>query len=130
MAFAAFLATGCGAFLGACLRYLLGLGLNSIFPTIPMGTLAANLLGGLIMGVTMALFTQFQALAPELRLFVTTGFLGGLTTFSTFSAETVTLLLRREYAWSFGIIGLHLIGTLGMTLLGFFCVQGIARAWT
>lgn len=130
MAFAAFLATGCGAFLGACLRYLLGLGLNSIFPTIPMGTLAANVLGGLIMGVTMALFTQFQALAPELRLFVTTGFLGGLTTFSTFSAETVTLLLRREYAWSFGIIGLHLIGTLGMTLLGFFCVQGIVRAWT
>ncbi|MGH8233620.1 MAG: fluoride efflux transporter CrcB [Rhodanobacteraceae bacterium] len=128
MAFAAFLATGCGAFLGACLRYLLGLGLNSIFPTIPLGTLAANLLGGLIMGVMMALITQFQSLSPEMRLFLLTGFLGGLTTFSTFSAETITLLLRREYAWTMGIISLHLIGTLGMTLFGFFLVQGIVRA--
>ena len=129
MAFAAFLATGCGAFLGACLRYLLGLGLNSVFPTIPLGTLAANLLGGLIMGVTMAWFTQFQSLAPAVRLFVTTGFLGGLTTFSTFSAETVTLLLRRQYAWMAGIVGLHVIGTLSMTVLGFFLVQRVAKAW-
>ena len=125
MAFAALLATGCGAFLGACLRYLLGLGLNGIFPTIPLGTLAANMLGGLLMGLMM----QFQTLSPEVRLFITTGFLGGLTTFSTFSAETVTLLLRREYAWTFGIVGVHLVGTLGMTLFGFFMVQGIVRVW-
>ena len=128
MAFAALLATGCGAFLGACLRYLLGLGLNAVFPTIPLGTLAANMLGGLLMGLMMALMMQFQALSPEVRLFITTGFLGGLTTFSTFSAETVTLLLRREYAWTFGIIGVHLVGTLGMTLSGFFLVQSIVRA--
>lgn len=129
MAIAAFLATGSGAFLGACLRYLLGLGLNSVFPTIPLGTLAANLLGGMIMGMTMAWFTQFQGLTPEARLFVTTGFLGGLTTFSTFSAETVTLLLRRQYAWMAGIVGFHVIGTLSMTVIGFFLVQRVAKAW-
>lgn len=125
-----FLAIGCGAFLGACLRYVLGLALNPVFPTIPLGTLASNLLGGLIMGVTMAAFAQFQALSPETRLFVTTGFLGGLTTFSTFSAETVTLLLRAEYAWALAIIGLHLIGSLAMTLLGFVSIQALTRAWT
>lgn len=130
MMFTALLATGCGAFLGACLRYVFGLTLNPLFPTIPLGTLAANLLGGLIMGVTMALFAQFQSLSPELRLFITTGFLGGLTTFSTFSAETVTLMLREEYAWALAIIGLHLIGTLAMTVLGFGLVQGLSRALT
>lgn len=129
MAFTALFATGCGAFIGACLRYLLGLTLNPVFPTIPLGTLAANLLGGLIMGLVMGLFAQFQALSPELRLFVTTGFLGGLTTFSTFSAETVTLMLRQEYAWAVAIICLHLIGTLAMTVLGFALVQGLSRAW-
>jgi fluoride exporter len=127
---AALFATGCGAFLGACLRYLLGLGLNSVFPTIPFGTLAANMLGGLIMGVVMVLFTQFQALSPEARLFVTTGFLGGLTTFSTFSAETVSLMLRGEFAWAGVEIGVHLVGTLGMTLTGFFLVQAIVRGLT
>ncbi len=128
MGIAALFATGFGAFFGACLRYAFGLWFNPIFPTVPLGTLAANLLGGLLMGLVMALIAQFQVLSPELRLFLLTGFLGGLTTFSTFSAETVTLLLRGEYAWMLGIIGLHLIGSLGMTLLGFFLVQGIARA--
>ncbi|MGH8113048.1 MAG: fluoride efflux transporter CrcB [Rhodanobacteraceae bacterium] len=128
MGISAFLATGCGAFLGACLRYQFGIWFNPLFPTIPLGTLAANLLGGLLMGLTLGAFMQFQALSPEARLFVTTGFLGGLTTFSTFSAETVTLLLRREYAWTVASIGLHLVGTLGMTILGVFVVRGIVRA--
>lgn len=127
MTFFAFLATGCGAFLGACLRYLFGLWFNPVFPTIPLGTLAANLLGGLIMGLVLGAFGQFQALSPEVRLFVTTGFLGGLTTFSTFSGETVTLLLREEYAWALGAIGLHLVGSLGMTLLGFAAAQALSR---
>lgn len=127
MTFLAFLATGCGAFLGACLRYLFGLWFNPVFPTIPLGTLAANLLGGLIMGLVLGAFGQFQALSPEVRLFVTTGFLGGLTTFSTFSGETVTLLLREEYAWALGAIGLHLVGSLGMTLLGFAAAQALSR---
>lgn len=125
----ALLATGCGAFLGACLRYVFGLALNPIFPTVPLGTLAANLLGGLIMGLTMGAFAQFSALSPELRLFVTTGFLGGLTTFSTFSGETVTLLLRQEYAWAVVMIGLHLVGSLALTLVGVAVAQALVRNW-
>ncbi len=129
MTLIAFLVVGGGAFFGAGLRYALGLALNPVFPTLPLGTLAANLLGGLIMGLAMALFTQFQALSPELRLFLATGFLGGLTTFSTFSAETLTLLFRQEYAWALGIIAAHLIGTLAMTFVGFILVQGLSRIW-
>lgn len=126
----ALLATGCGAFLGACLRYLCGFALNPVFPTIPLGTLVANLLGGLLMGLVLGAFTQFQALAPETRVFVTTGFLGGLTTFSTFSGETVTLLLRQEYAWTLTIVSLHLIGSLAMTLLGYVIAQALLRSMT
>jgi len=129
MTIVAFFATGAGAFFGACLRYALGLAFNTVFPTIPLGTLAANLLGGLLMGLAMGLLTQLQALPPEMRLFITTGFLGGLTTFSTFSAETMTLILRQEYLWSIAIIGLHLIGTLMMTALGLTVVRGLVRVW-
>ncbi|HEX5961784.1 MAG TPA: fluoride efflux transporter CrcB [Rhodanobacteraceae bacterium] len=123
----ALLATGCGAFLGACLRYLFGVWLNPLFPTIPLGTLAANLLGGLLMGLILGAFGQFQSLAPETRVFITTGFLGGLTTFSTFSGEVVTLLLRQQYGWTAATVGMHLIGTLGMTLLGFAMMQALLR---
>lgn len=125
----ALLATGCGAFLGACLRYVFGLTLNPIFPTIPLGTLTANLLGGLVMGLTLGAFEHFSTLSPELRLFITTGFLGGLTTFSTFSGETVTLLLRQEYAWAGAMIGLHLVGSLALTLAGFAIARGLMRNW-
>lgn len=127
MFFYALLATGCGAFLGACLRYLLGVWLNPIFPDIPFGTLAANLLGGLLMGLVLGAFVQFQSLSPEARLFVTTGFLGGLTTFSTFSGETVTLLLRGQYGWAAVIVGVHVLGTLAMTLAGFALMQAMLR---
>ncbi len=129
MTIAALFATGTGAFFGACLRYALGLTLNTVFPTIPLGTLAANMLGGLLMGIVMGLLVQMQALSPEMRLFVTTGFLGGLTTFSTFSAETVTLILRQEYFWTVAMIGLHLVGTLAMTVLGLTLVRGLMRVW-
>ena len=94
-----------------------------MFPVLPLGTLAANLLGGFIVGGALGVFGQFQSLPPELRLFVVTGFCGGLTTFSTFSAETITLILRQQYGWTAAIIAAHLVGSLFMTLAGI----GIAR---
>jgi len=83
-----------------------------------MGTLTANLVGGYLIGLAVAFFIQQPGLSPEWRLFIITGFLGGLTTFSTFSAETVTLLLRGQYAWGMSIIAAHLGGSLLMTVLG------------
>jgi CrcB protein len=113
-----FLAVGFGAAIGAWLRWGLGLWLNPVLPELPFGTLAANLFGGYLIGLAVAFFTQHPGLSPELRLLIITGFLGGLTTFSTFSAETVTLLLRGQYAWGSAIIVTHLGGSLLMTVLG------------
>ncbi|HEX5362814.1 MAG TPA: fluoride efflux transporter CrcB [Gallionella sp.] len=113
-----FLAIGIGAALGAWLRWGLGLWLNHAWPTLPLGTLSANLLGGYLIGLAIAFSLQHPGLSPEWRLFVITGFLGGLTTFSTFSAETVTLLLRGQYLWGAGIIAAHLGGSLLMTVMG------------
>ncbi|HEU0187329.1 MAG TPA: fluoride efflux transporter CrcB [Gallionellaceae bacterium] len=118
MTFYALLAIGLGAALGAWLRWGLGLWLNPALPELPPGTLAANLIGGYLIGLAVAFFMQHPGLSPEWRLFIITGFLGGLTTFSTFSAETVTLLLRGQYAWGATIIAAHLAGSLLMTVLG------------
>ena len=123
MAFNGFLAVGIGAALGAWLRWALGMGLNPIFPTVPLGTLAANLLGGYLVGVAVAFFGQHPGLSPEARLFAITGFLGGLTTFSTFSAEVVTLLARTQYFWALATASVHLFGSLAMTALGMFTVK-------
>jgi fluoride exporter len=112
------LAVGIGAFAGALLRWVFGMALNPLLPAMPLGTLASNLLGGFIIGAALGIFGQFQSLPLELRLFVTTGFCGGLTTFSTFSAETVTLMLRQQYGWTAVIIAAHLFGSLLMTLAG------------
>src|SRR5258706_15077957 len=123
MPWSGFIAVGGGAAVGAWLRWGLGMVLNPLFPTLPLGTLAANLIGGLLMGLAMELLTRHAALPPEMRLLVTTGFLGGLTTFSTFSAEVVTLLLRREWFWgSIGISG-HVVGSLAMTIAGVAAVR-------
>jgi CrcB protein len=118
------LAVGLGAALGAMLRWRLGLLFNAVFPPIPMGTLAANLIGGFLAGVCLEYLSR-SAVPLELRLAITTGFLGGLTTFSAFSAETAVLLLRRDYLLSSAIIGLHLIGSLTLTLLGVYCVRAL-----
>jgi len=127
MGLLAFLAVGFGAFAGALLRWLFGILLNPVLPYLPLGTLAANLLGGLIIGMAMGVFNQFQSLPPELRLLITTGFCGGLTTFSSFSAETVVLLLRQQYAWTAAIIATHVLGSLLMTLAGIGLVRLILR---
>jgi CrcB protein len=112
------MAISAGAALGALLRWELGTNLNNLFPTIPPGTLAANLVGGYLIGVAVAFFAQHPSLAPEWRLLIITGFLGGLTTFSTFSAEVVTLLQQGRIAWACGAVAVHVSGSLVMTLLG------------
>ena len=122
------LAVGGGAAIGAWLRWGLGVMLNPVFPTLPLGTLSANLIGGLLMGFAMEIITRHAVLSPELRLLVTTGFLGGLTTFSTFSAEIVTLLLRKEYLWGTIAIASHVVGSLAMTILGILLVRAV-YAW-
>jgi CrcB protein len=122
------LAVGGGAAVGAWLRWGLGTVLNPVFPTLPLGTLAANLVGGLMMGLAMELVTRHALLGPELRLLVTTGFLGGLTTFSTFSAEITTLLLRREWLWSVLGIALHVVGSLLLTVIGILIMRAVF-AW-
>ena len=117
-----------GAAVGACLRWWLGTSLNSIFPTLPLGTLCANLLGGLLMGSSLELITRHSNLPPEVRLLLTTGFLGGLTTFSTFSAEVTTLLLRKELLWGAIAVAAHVVGSLVMTVIGIFLLRAL-YAW-
>jgi len=117
-----FIAVGVGAALGAWARWLLGLALNPLLVMLPLGTLAANLIGGLLMGIALGVFQALPALAPEWRLALATGFLGGLTTFSTFSAEIVTLLARGELVWGGAAILMHVGGSLLMTYLGLLSV--------
>ncbi len=119
----AFIAIGIGAMLGAWLRWLLALILNPAFSSIPLGTLVANLAGGYLIGVMVELLGQHTVLSPEVRLFAVTGFLGSLTTFSTFSAESVGLLTRGDYGWAAAHIGAHLAGSLFMTVLGMQSVR-------
>ncbi len=120
-----FLAVGVGAVLGAWLRWGLNVGLHSVVPNLPMGTLVCNLAGGFMIGIAVELFALHPVMAPEIRLFVITGFLGSLTTFSAFSAEAVALLQRNEYGWAFGMISAHLVGSLAMTLLGIALVRAM-----
>jgi CrcB protein len=112
------LAISVGASLGALLRWWLGLALNGLFPSIPPGTLVANLVGGYLVGLAIAFFATYSAMAPEWRLLVITGFCGGLTTFSTFSAEIVTLLQQGRAAWAFAAAASHLLGSVVMTFAG------------
>lgn len=123
MALTAFAAVGIGAACGAWLRWGLGALLNAVYPAIPMGTLAANLIGGYLIGLALAWFAQHPGLAPEWRLLLVTGFLGGLTTFSTFSAEVFTLLTRTQYTLAVAVMALHLGGSLAMTGLGVLTIK-------
>ncbi len=102
------------------------MGLNAIVPNLPLGTLAANLIGGFLIGVAVEYFAQHAGVSMEVRLLIITGFLGGLTTFSTFSAEAVGLLMKAQYAWAALLIGGHLLGSIFMTVLGIFTVRALA----
>ncbi len=117
-----------GAACGAVLRWLLGMGLNGLFPAIPLGTLAANLLGGYLMGLMIALLALPLANAPELRLLMVTGFLGGLTTFSAFSGEVARLIQQGRTAMAGAEILLHVVGSVSLTLLGIATIMWLRRA--
>jgi fluoride exporter len=119
------LAISIGASLGALLRWVLGTQFNPLFPVVPPGTVVANLLGGYIIGVAIALFASFPALAPEWRLLIITGFCGGLTTFSTFSAELVSLLRQGQGLWACAAVLIHLGGSLVMTFAGIGTISGL-----
>jgi CrcB protein len=114
-----------GAGLGACLRSGLNVWLTPLMPSMPLGTLAANLIGGYLVGVALAVFALRPELPPEARLFVVTGFLGGLTTFSAFSAEVVDALLRGDVGWAAAGLVAHVGGSLALTVLGLWSVRWI-----
>jgi len=121
-----FFAVGIGAALGAWMRWGLTWWLNDRHPKFPMGTLASNLIGGLCVGFALAYFVAHNDLPPHYRLFVITGFLGGLTTFSTFSSEVSMLLLRGDYLTGLALASTHLFGSLVLTIIGFWAYRAIA----
>lgn len=113
-------AVGAGAACGAWLRWGLGIWLGRLHGHVQVGTLAANLLGGYLVGLALAFFASHPGLAPEWRLFAVTGLLGGLTTFSSFSGESLVLIQRGEIGWAMAHTALHLLGSL------LFCAAGFA----
>lgn len=121
----AFFAVGLGAACGAWLRWGLGVLLNPVLPLLPLGTLTANWVGGLLMGCVLALLQIWSGVSPALKLFLTTGLLGGLTTFSTFSAEAFHLAQRGEWGWLAGHMLLHVAGTLLMTWAGYALIHAL-----
>ena len=123
----AWLAVGVGAAVGAWLRWGLSILLNPLFPQLPLGTLVANVSGGFLMGVALGLMHYYADMAPELRLLMTTGFLGGLTTFSTFSGESATLLLRGQWGWVLAHAGVHVFGSLAASLAGLALMRALLR---
>ena len=107
-----------GASTGAVFRWLLGLALNSVYPPIPLGTLAANLLGGYLIGLAVGCFAAFPSIPTEWGLLIVIGFLGSLTTFSSFSLETVVLVREGRQLMACGLVALHVCGSLSATFLG------------
>jgi CrcB protein len=119
-------AVGAGAACGAWLRWGLSTWLNPRAPNFPLGTLASNMIGGYLIGLAVAYFLVRADLPPHWRLFVITGFLGGLTTFSTFSAEVTELLMRGEYGYGLALAATHLAGSLLLTAAGFATFRALA----
>jgi CrcB protein len=122
---ASILSVSVGAALGALLRWSLSVRFNALFASLPIGTLAANLIGGYFIGVALAVFATAPQLSPQARLFVVTGFLGGLTTFSTFSAEVVTQLQQGRISWALATALAHMLGSFALTALGIATVHVI-----
>lgn len=120
------LAVAVGAVLGAWLRWGAGLWVNSLAQPFPLGTVLVNLAGGFMMGVAFGFFSDMPELSPQWRLFIMTGFLGGLTTFSSFSAEAMVLLQRGDYAWALGHSALHLLGSIACCIAGLAAYRALA----
>jgi CrcB protein len=123
----AIIAVGLGSALGAWARWGLSEKLNLVMPQLPLGTLAANLLGGYVVGFLVGLFAANTSLAPEWRLFAITGCMGGLTTFSTFSAESVGLISSGRYGAALVHGATHLLGSLLLTAAGLATFRLLAR---
>ena len=117
------LAVMIGGCAGCVIRWLLAVRLNSLFPNLPPGTLLVNLVGGLIIGAVTAWFIRNPHLDPVWKLLLTTGLCGGMTTFSTFSLEVVTLLQAGNYLWAVTSVFIHVMGSLLMTVVGFWLVS-------
>ncbi|TKI07840.1 fluoride efflux transporter CrcB [Martelella alba] len=114
-----------GGGVGCAARFLISMWINPLFPTLPPGTLMVNLLGGFIIGSALAFFVKYPGLDPAWKVMITTGFCGGLTTFSTFSAEIITLLQNGNYLWAITSVFTHLLGSLLMTFAGFALISFI-----
>ncbi len=123
------LAIAAGAALGANLRWLLSILLNPLFAAFPFGTLMANWLGCYLIGITIPALNALVVTSPEIRLFLVTGFLGALTTFSSFSADMVEIIQEGRFAWAAGAITLHVAGSITMTLLGMGTVH-LIQQWS
>lgn len=119
----AILVIGLGGAIGSILRWLLGISLNSFFSPIPLGTLVANSIAGYLIGLFIAFFITFPNVSPEWKLFLITGCMGGLSTFSTFSAEVAVLLQQGRLVWGMAVIIVHVVGSVSMTFLGFATVH-------
>lgn len=120
-------AVGAGAALGAWLRWLASVQLASLHSHVPAGTLLVNLAGGYLIGLLMGMFGSYPSLAPEWRLFLITGFLGGLTTFSAFSGEALMLLQRGAYGWALAHSAAHLLGSIACCMAGYATWQALGR---
>jgi CrcB protein len=116
-----------GASLGAILRWFFDVSMNSLFPNMPLGTLTANLVGAYLIGIAMAIFAAQPNLSPEWRLLVITGFLGGLTTFSSFSAQVTQMLQQDKLFWAGTTIATHVAGSIAMTFLGLATVALVKK---
>ena len=122
-----FLYIGLAAAIGAWSRWGIGILLNTMHPIFPLGTLTVNLIGGYLMGISMGTFELFSDLSPDLKLIINVGFLGGLTTFSAFTAEVFQLLQKNEFAASLILVALHVIGSLLMAYLGWLTISLIKQ---
>lgn len=114
-----------GAAVGALLRWALSVRLNPLLPAVPLGTLTANLVGGYLIGLVLGWLAQHPQVPLQVRLFLVTGLLGGLTTFSTFSAEVVTHLHTGRFGWALALAVAHVVGSLALTALGMATVRAL-----